>query len=346
MGGFSRLRRGAGALAFIGLLACARCAALSGLDNLEKADCVERCDGAAEEAGRILGDDDGSPDAIPSEAPSDSIAEVEAPAMPDSSQTDDSGQDGNLGSDDGPGGGEGSLDDGPFDAISSDAYEASAWGDAAPPPDSAPPDGAPTDVGTPTDAGTLKDVADGDSSAPPDAAAEAGVTTTDHTPAKDAYVRDGTFNMNNFGADVTLAVKNAYDAPNNGFSRRTWLTFDISRYTSITAAKLRLYLISLDNTDANALLENVFSTPAASNGWGELTITWNNVPAIGPQIASNRVDTPNVGTWVEWDVTSAVQAEIGGMSTFVIEAGMTSLRLAVFSSREGMHPPVLRITGN
>jgi hypothetical protein len=343
MGGFSRLRRGAGALAFIGLLACARCAALSGLDNLEKADCVERCDGAPEEAGTIPGDDDGSPDAIPSEAPSDSIAEVDAPAMPDSSQMDDSGEDGNLGSDDG----QGSLDDGPVDAISSDAYDASAMGDAAPPPDSAPPDGAPTDVGTQTDAGTLQDVADGDSSAPSDAAAEAGVTTTDHTPTKDAYVRDGTFAAMNFGADVTLAVKNAYDGPPGiSFSRRTWVTFDISRYTSITAAKLRLFLMSLDNTDANAVFESVFSTPAASNGWGELTITWNNVPAIGPQIASTRVDTPNVGTWVEWDVTSAVQTEIGGMATFVIEAGVTSLRLAVFSSREGMHPPVLRITGD
>jgi hypothetical protein len=202
------------------------------------------------------------------------------------------------------------------------------------------------DSGADGSGGDGSDVAVSDSSALPDAAADAGgLATTDQTPTKDAYLRDGAYAMRNFGSDVVLEVKNAYDGV-PGYSRTTWVTFDISHFTSITAAKLRLFLNSLDTTDANAVLANVFSTPASSNGWGELTITWNNAPAIGQQIASNRVDTPNVGTWVEWDVTSAVQTGIGGMSTLVIEAGVGSLRLASFSSREGEHPPVLRITGN
>jgi len=195
------------------------------------------------------------------------------------------------------------------------------------------------------DSSVLPD-AGGDSSALPDAAADAGgLATTDQTPTKDAYLRDGTYATTNFGSDVTLAVKNTSDGA-SGFSRRTWITFDVSHFTSIRAAKLRLFLNSLDTTDTNALLANVFSTPASSNGWGELTITWSNAPTIGQQIASSMVDTPNIGTWVEWDVTSAVQTEIGGTSTLVIEGGPGSIRLALFSSREGVHPPVLRITGN
>lgn len=190
------------------------------------------------------------------------------------------------------------------------------------------------------------DGADVDSTALPDAAADAGgLATTDETPTKDAYLRDGTYATTNFGSEMVLGVKNAYDGV-PGYSRTTWVTFDISHFSSITAAKLRLFLNSLDTTDANAVLANVFSTPASSNDWGERTITWNNAPAKGQQIASNRLDTPNVGTWIEWDVTSAVRTEIGGMSTLVIEAGVGSLRLALFSSREGQYPPVLRITGN
>jgi hypothetical protein len=190
------------------------------------------------------------------------------------------------------------------------------------------------------------DVAAGDSGTPADAASEAhlesGVAaTTDNAPTKDAYVRDGAYATTNFGTDVALGIKSSA----TDFSRRTWLTFDISDFASITTAKLRLFVTSLDNSATNAISANVFSTPATSNGWGELTITWNNAPAIGQQIASNSVDTPNVGTWVEWDVTSAVQTEIGGTSTLVIDAQAGSFRGVFFSSREGPYPPVLRITG-
>jgi hyaluronate lyase len=231
----------------------------------------------------------------------------------------------------------------PSDAGGDSSSPPDAPGDSSSPPDAPGDSSAPPEA--PGDSSALPD-AGGDSSALPDAAADAGgLATTDQTPTKDAYLRDGTYATTNFGSDVTLAVKNASDGV-PGFSRRTWLTFDVSHFTSIRAAKLRLFLNSLDTTDTNVLLANVFSTPASSNGWGELTITWNNAPTIGQQIASSMVDSPNVGTWVEWDVTSVVQTEIGGMSTLVIEGGLGSLRLALFSSREGVHPPVLRITGN
>ena len=352
MGVSSRLRRGPAALAFIGLLASARCAAVSGLDTLDKVDCVERCDSAPEASGTIPGD--GSPEATPSDAPSDTIAVDESAAMADSGQMGDSGGDGNPGNDDG----QGSLGDGSIDANSSDAQDAvsSDAQDATAIREGGPSDSAPD--GAPTDAGTLKDVADADSSAPPDATAEAGeaaapeageagVATTDHVATMDAYVRDGTYATTNYGAAITLEVKNASDRPpNSNLNRMTWVKFDISQFTSITSAKLRLFLNSLDMQDANAVLANVFSTPATSNGWVETMITWNNTPAVGPQIASSTIDTPNMGTWVEWDVTSAVQTEAGGMCTLVIEAGVASIRLATFSSREGANPPVLRITGH
>jgi hypothetical protein len=230
-----------------------------------------------------------------------------------------------------------------------------AGGDSSALPDAGGVSSASPDAGgvssAPPDAGGVSSAlpdAGGESSALPDAGGvssalpDAGdLATTDQTPTKDAYVRDGAYVTTNFGSDVALAIKSV----GAGFSRRTWVTFDIRHFTSITAAKLRLFVDSLDNVATNAVLARVFSTPASSNGWGELTITWKNAPAIGQQIASNSVGTPNVGTWVEWDVTSAVQTEIGGMFTLVIEAQGSS-RLALFSSREGMYPPVLRITGN
>jgi hypothetical protein len=258
-----------------------------------------------------------------------------ASASPDATSAVESGLDG-AGHDAGDASDANALAEMGTDGSGGTGSDVAGDGSSAPPDtggDSTTPPDAGADSSAPPDAG-------GDSNAPPDAGV---IATTDHTPTKDAYVRDGPYVGTNFGSDVALQVKNAV-----GFSRKTWIAFDVSQFTSITAAKLRMFLTSLDNNVPNPVFVNVFSTPASSNGWGELTITWNNAPPKDQKVASNMVDTASVGTWVEWDVTSAVQMGIGGMSTLVIEAGVGSLRLALFCSREGegAHRPVLRITGN
>jgi len=255
-----------------------------------------------------------------------------ASASPDATSAVESGLDG-AGHDAGDASDANALAEMGTDGSGGTGSDVAGDGSSAPPDtggDSTTPPDAGADSSAPPDAG-------GDSNAPPDAGV---IATTDHTPTKDAYVRDGPYVGTNFGSDVALQVKNAV-----GFSRKTWIAFDVSQFTSITAAKLRMFLTSLDNNVPNPVFVNVFSTPASSNGWGELTITWNNEPAVGQQIASISVDAPSVGMWVEWDVTAAVQTEVGGLCTLVIDGQTNSNRGAFFSSREGPSPPVLRITG-
>jgi hypothetical protein len=59
------------------------------------------------------------------------------------------------------------------------------------------------------------------------------------------------------------------------------------------------------------------------------------------------LDTPSVGTWVEWDVTAPVQSDKDGVATFVLEGDPSTFRGAIFpSSRSAGHQPVLRIAGS
>ena len=78
------LSRGMRALACIGLIASARCDAISGVDRLVESNCVGRCDGGMDRTGQHKGD--GSVNALPSSASeaSDSMAESDVPTSPDS----------------------------------------------------------------------------------------------------------------------------------------------------------------------------------------------------------------------------------------------------------------------
>jgi hypothetical protein len=169
---------------------------------------------------------------------------------------------------------------------------------------------------------------------------ESGGPTTDVNPTKDAYVEDGTNANANFGTSTQLIVKTRSAV---GTNRNTWVTFDIAPFTNITSAVLRLYVSNLDMANQNTIPLIVMYAPTASDGWSETGITWNNVPASGMQIAQGSVDSAALGTWIEVDVTTAVRADTDGASTFVITSTPATNRGALFSSREGPQPPVLRV---
>jgi hypothetical protein len=171
---------------------------------------------------------------------------------------------------------------------------------------------------------------------------DAATSTTDSNPTKDAYVEDATQAGTNFGTDTHLIVKTK---PTAGLNRNTWITFDISGYSSVTAARLRLYVVSLDGANSNAVPVVLSYAPTASDGWNEHTITWNTAPAAGAVFGMTTVSDAMIGAWIEVDVTAPVQGDTDGLATFVATSTPATNRGVTFSSRDGASPPVLRITG-
>jgi hypothetical protein len=178
-----------------------------------------------------------------------------------------------------------------------------------------------------------------------DVVAEAGGDSggpIDLVPTQDSYVRDGTYANTNYGTDLLLWVKTSITS----YSRHAWISFDISRFSLITAAKLRVYLDMMDMGATAPVNVAVCYAPTASDSWKQSTLTWNNAPATGPIVTTMSLDTPNLGTWVEFDVTTSVQADRDGVATVVLEGDPAVPRAAIFDSSKSGHRPVLRVTGS
>ena len=109
----------------------------------------------------------------------------------------------------------------------------------------------------------------------------------------------------NYGDNPALEVfTRIYDC-----NERTFLKFDLSSLPAgavISLAKLRCYCYSIANLVAG--VTDVQARRVSDDSWVELEITWTNQPDYG-DVEDTKV--PAVG-WVEWDVTSFVQAEWAG----------------------------------
>ena len=174
---------------------------------------------------------------------------------------------------------------------------------------------------------------------PPPPPPPGGGQATSFSPVADAYVRAGTYASQNFGSDISLAEKNS-DAV--AFDRRTFLQFDLSNVanTSITKATLKLYVTSLVEGTAPI---SVFGV--TSNSWTESSITWNNQPAFGSQVASSSLPTTG---WASFDVTPFVNSRLAldKKVSLMLWDTVQSIKLATFNSREnGSNMPVLEVTG-
>ena len=170
--------------------------------------------------------------------------------------------------------------------------------------------------------------------------------TTDLVATKDTFVTDGTGASTNNGTSATLIMKQH----TVNYDRNDWVSFNISGYSGITAAKLRMYVSSVGVESTNNVPISVYYAPTASDSWSETALTWNNVPSPGNAptgpLASISVNNANSGTWIEYDVTNSVKTDTDGVATFVLSsyAGGDTNHGVNFSSREGTNPPVLRIT--
>jgi hypothetical protein len=147
-------------------------------------------------------------------------------------------------------------------------------------------------------------------------------------PIADAFVKDGGSAGVNFGGQAALEVKTS--SSNN---RNAYLKFDLTGFTNITAAKLRL------NGRRSDTLTGTITTQvnAVSNTtWGEGTVTWNNKPGLGAVLGSVDV-FDGEPRYFEVDVTQYLQTEkSAGRNTVTLGLhNLTSSSVWVwFNSRE------------
>ena len=140
-------------------------------------------------------------------------------------------------------------------------------------------------------------------------------------PLADAKIRSDA-PTRNYGASPTLRVRRGTN------TYRSYLRFEVKGLTQpVTSASLLLYV-----ADGSPDAGTVFTT---GNDWSEETLSWSNAPS-----PLARLDAPGAaetGSWIEFDVTSAVTGD--GVYSFALAS--QSSNSAYFSSREGSAPPRL-----
>ncbi|MBN1765702.1 MAG: DNRLRE domain-containing protein [Sedimentisphaerales bacterium] len=152
-------------------------------------------------------------------------------------------------------------------------------------------------------------------------------------PLADAYVRDdGTQD----GIGTTLVVKHSVGA---GYTRKSYLKFDLHGIQSLQSAVLTIKCSSLDGTTE----VQVYS---AGNDWTETGITWDTAPELE---LAGPVNTISDTLWYDFDVSDLVRAaEAAGEDTvtLVLWDPNPSDRYITFNSRETTSAyPSLILTG-
>ncbi len=142
-------------------------------------------------------------------------------------------------------------------------------------------------------------------------------------PVADARVSEASPNSN-FGQTTELRAKTQA-----GSSFQSLLTFDLAALSGIpTSARLRLFVTDESNSGGS-----LYRVP---NTWSESTIVWSNKPAL-PATSLATAGSAPAGTWVEFDVSSAILGP--GTVSFALAGGTTNSVL--YWSREGTNPPEL-----
>jgi trimeric autotransporter adhesin len=156
-------------------------------------------------------------------------------------------------------------------------------------------------------------------------ATSGGGSTLTFTPTDDAYVRSNFPDENTGGQATIRAFKNLAET-------NSYLKFQVAGVTGpVTSVKLRLYVV-----DGSTVAGKIYGVPDTS--WSEGAITWTSRPPVGSLLASGG--SAPVGTWVEFDLGSAVTAN--GIYSFALKDGGDNA--VWYSSKEGANPPQLVVT--
>ncbi|WP_240343726.1 DNRLRE domain-containing protein [Paenibacillus sp. SYP-B3998] len=170
----------------------------------------------------------------------------------------------------------------------------------------------------------------------------AGLSVTAPSPSKanpiaDAYVRDGSYAGNNYGSASILGVK----SETSSYNRKAYLKFDVSGYSTISSAKLRLYGGNGQNfANVNA---QIYGT--ATDSWSETGLTWNNAPLATTGLLQS-MSLNSMYAYREVDVTSFVQDQLtDGAASFIVQQANLEAKLIEFFSKESSIKPQLIIVG-
>jgi len=171
-------------------------------------------------------------------------------------------------------------------------------------------------------------------------AIEVIVTSLTLKPAADAYVRDGSYNMTNFGSDAMLDVK--YSANNPLSNRSSYLKFQLPVVTAISSAKLRIYGHNHENTKGIS----VHAYGVDDDSWTEYDIVKSNAPAASTASLGYAI-VNDVYKYYEVDVSSYViaQQQSGNaqVSLLLADPNNRNTRVIFNSMQNGAFPPQLII---
>ena len=113
---------------------------------------------------------------------------------------------------------------------------------------------------------------------------------------------------------------------------RSYLRFNVPTLSgTVTGARLRLFVVDGGTAGGSAF--------TVGSNWTETGITWNNAPSISGN-SLGTAGAATVGTWVEFDVISAIASGIP--VSFAVSGGNTNA--VDYSSRSGTQAPQLVIT--
>lgn len=157
-------------------------------------------------------------------------------------------------------------------------------------------------------------------------------STTSIETTADTYVRGGAHANTNFGTAQDLIVKYAGTADNR---RETYLRFDVSSLgSSFSSAKLQV-VGKLTGAMSGGI--NVALIEAASAGWSEGGLTWNNRPAAIGSVIDSKTIAGTAAQVYEYDITSWLKAARSAGKTsvaLILRTTFTTDPQVSFASRE------------
>jgi hypothetical protein len=170
-------------------------------------------------------------------------------------------------------------------------------------------------------------------------------------PSDDAFVNSGS-PRTNYGSSTELHIR---DTGANDILRRSILKFDLSTIPTMLGGKAirsaTLHLYCLDWSVSNLWF---YVREVMDDFWGEAQVTWSDKPPFGGVLAKELQGTWErfKETWRTYDVTSYVTDEHARDSVISFGLDMGDISGGIwpepgqgmtFSSKEGNHPPYLKV---